>query len=135
MKAPEPTSKHRTTIGWRVRLAVALLLVVAALSAQFSAAIADTSGSGGLIAEVSKGAVTERVAYTFLVGIGIVLKWTADIFEIISYASRAFALYYAMQAGIAAIRAWRGHDLARVALFGIMALLGLAITLFGTPVE
>ena len=29
MKAPEPTSKHRTTIGWRVRLAVALLLVVA----------------------------------------------------------------------------------------------------------
>ena len=38
-----------------------LLLVVAALSAQFSAAIADTSGSGGLIAEVSKGAVSERV--------------------------------------------------------------------------
>lgn len=112
-----------------------LLLVVAALSAQFSAAIADTSGSGGLIAEVSKGAVTERVAYTVLVGIGIVLTWTANIFEIISYASRAFALYYAMQAGIAAIRAWRGNDLARAILFGVMALLGMAITVFGTPVE
>ncbi|OUS19146.1 hypothetical protein A9Q95_16020 [Rhodobacterales bacterium 59_46_T64] len=112
-----------------------LLLVIAALSAQFSAAIADTSGSGGLITEVSKGAIKERVAYALLVGIGVLLTWTANIFEIISYASRAFALYYALQAGIAAIRAWRGNHLAKATLFGGVALLGVAIAAFGTPVE
>lgn len=112
-----------------------LLLVVAALSAQFSAAIADTNGSGGLIAEVTKGAVPERVAYAVLAGIGILLTWTANIFEIISYASRAFALYYAIQGGIAALRAWRGQHPVRAAFYGGVALLGFAIALFGTSVE
>ncbi|HHB80734.1 MAG TPA: hypothetical protein ENK83_03165, partial [Aliiroseovarius sp.] len=73
-----------------------LLLVVAALSAQFSAAIADTNGSGGLIEEVTKGVIREKMAYAVLVGIGLLLTWTANVFEIISYASRAFALYYAL---------------------------------------
>ncbi|WP_417248963.1 hypothetical protein [Celeribacter sp.] len=112
-----------------------LLLVVAALSAQFSAAIADTNGSGGLFAEVSRGLVSEKLAYTFLVGIGLLLTWTANIFEIISYASRAFALYYALQSAIAAVRAARSGYPARTTLFTLLALLGVAIAAFGTPVE
>ncbi len=112
-----------------------LLLVVAALSAQFSAAIADTNGSGGLIAEMSKGVVSEKLAYTFLVVIGILLTWTANIFEIISYASRAFALYYALQSTIAALRAFRSGYLARTIGFTVLALIGAITTVFGTPVE
>lgn len=112
-----------------------LLLVVAALSAQFSAAIADTSGSGGLMTEVTKGKVTEKLAYSLLVGIGVLLTWTANIFEIISYASRAFALYYSIQAIIAAIRAADRGLTGRSLLFVTMGILGGAITLFGTPVE
>lgn len=112
-----------------------LLLVAAALSAQFSAAIADTNGSGGLIAEVSKGVVSEKLAYAFLVGIGLVLTWTANIFEIISYASRAFALYYALQSAIATIRAARSGYPVRTAVFAMFALLGLFIAAFGAPVE
>jgi hypothetical protein len=112
-----------------------LLLVVAALSAQFSAAIADTSGSGGLITEVSKGLVPEKLAYVFLVSIGLFLTWTANIFEIISYASRAFALYYALQSIIAALRAAKSGFSARTALFAVLALLGAAIAVFGAPVE
>ncbi len=112
-----------------------LLLVVAALSAQFSAAIADTSGSGGLMTEVTKGKVTEKFAYSLLVGIGVLLTWTANIFEIISYASRAFALYYSIQAIIAAIRAADRGLTGRSLLFVTMGILGGAITLFGTPVE
>jgi len=112
-----------------------LLLVAAALSAQFSAAIADTSGSGGLMSEVSRGLITEKLAYAILVGIGIFLTWTANIFEIISYASRAFALYYALQAAIAAIRAARRGYSVRTVFFVIMAVLGAAITLFGKPIE
>lgn len=112
-----------------------LLLVVAALSAQFSAAIADTSGSGGLIAEVSGGFVSEKLAYALLVAVGLTLTWTANIFEIISYASRAFALYYALQSMIATIRAARSRDPARMMFFAALAWLGCAIAVFGTPVE
>ena len=79
-----------------------VLLVVAALSAQFSAAVADTSGSGGLFEELTHGRVSSRVGYLVLIVIGIAVTWTADVFEIIAYASRAFAAYYAIQASIAA---------------------------------
>ena len=112
-----------------------LLLVVAALSAQFSAAIADTSGSGGLISEVSKGRVSERLAYALLVGFGILITWTANVFEIISYASRAFATYYAIQAVIAAWLAKMRGDTWKAAVFAAMAVIGAAIALFGAPVE
>lgn len=112
-----------------------LLLVTAALSAQFSAAVADTCGSGGLMSEVSRGRLTEKQAYTVLVGIGVVLTWTANIFEIISYASRAFALYYAFQSGIAAIRAYRRGLSGRVLCFGVLCVLGACIAIFGRPVE
>lgn len=112
-----------------------LLLVVAALSAQFSAAIADTNGSGGLVAEFTKGAVKEKQAYALLVVTGLLLTWTANIFEIISYASRAFALYYTIQCSIAAIRAWRDDHRVRTFLFCGLSVLGLAIALFATSVE
>jgi hypothetical protein len=112
-----------------------VLLVAAALSAQFSAAVADTSGSGGLIAEVSKNRIPPRLAYASLVGAGIFLTWTLNIFEIISYASRAFAAYYAIQAGIAATSTWLRRDMRRLAIFAPLALLGAAIAIFGQPVE
>lgn len=112
-----------------------LLLVVAALSAQFSAAIADTNGSGGLVAETTKGVIGEKRAYVLLVGTGLVLTWAFNIFQIISYASRAFALYYAIQSGIAALRAWQGRLPLKAACFCILSGLGLAIAVFGAPVE
>lgn len=112
-----------------------LLLVAAALSAQFSAAIADTAGSGGLIAEVTAGRIPEKLAYALLVGLGILLTWSFNIFEIISYASRAFALYYAIQALIAAVSAHQSGRPLGAALGIGLSLLGLAITVFGTPVE
>lgn len=112
-----------------------VLLVAAALSAQFSAAVADTSGSGGLITEISRNHVPPRAAYTLLVACGIALTWTSNIFEIISYASRAFAGYYALQATIAATSAALRRDGLRVAVFAPLAVLGLMIALFAQPVE
>jgi hypothetical protein len=112
-----------------------VLLVAAAISAQFSAAVADTSGSGGLISELTGGYIPEKLGYAILVAVGLVLTWTSDVFEIISYASRAFAAYYAIQAGIAA---WAARNTGRhwqAALFLTLCLLGVAITVFGTPVE
>ncbi|WP_347310679.1 hypothetical protein [Defluviimonas sp. SAOS-178_SWC] len=112
------------------------LLVAAALAAQFSAAVADTGGAGGLVAELTRGRVGVRKAYAVLVGAGVALTWVSDIFAIIAYASRAFALYYALQAAIAATGAWR-HEGSRLraALYALLALFGLVVAVFGTPAE
>lgn len=112
-----------------------VLLVAAALSAQFSAAVADTSGAGGLIAEITRNRVSPRLAYTLLVAVGVILTWSFNIFEIISYASRAFAAYYALQAMIAAMTAHTERRRGSAAAFAALACLGLVIALFGQPVE
>ena len=112
-----------------------LMLTAAALAAQFSAAVADTGGAGGLVEELTGQRVPLRLSYALLVGFGLVLTWGLDVFEIISHASRAFAAYYAIQSAIAALGAWRERRLLLSAGFAAMAALGLAITVFGTPVE
>ncbi len=112
-----------------------ILLVAAALSAQFSAAVADAGGCGGLISELTGHRLAPRGAYAILVAVGLVLTWSSDVFAIISHASRAFALYYALQAAIAAIAARRQGRPVRAAGYATLSILGLAITAFGAPVE
>jgi hypothetical protein len=113
-----------------------VLLVAAALAAQLSAAVADTSGLGGLFAELTRGRVTARAGYVALGAVGLVLTWSANVFEIISYASRAFALYYGLQAAIAAITAGRSAQPAwKVVLFAALAIPRLVVVIFGQPVE
>ncbi|WP_417620536.1 hypothetical protein [Parasphingorhabdus sp.] len=113
-----------------------ILLVAAALAAQFSAAIADTSGSGGLVEELTRGRIDARTGYALLVAIGLILTWSANIFQIIAYASRAFALYYTLQSAIAARRAFLapGNRL-KGAGFILLTMFGTMIMLFGNDVE
>lgn len=111
------------------------LLVAAALAAQFSAAVADTGGAGGLITELTRGRIPIRSAYAVLVGAGVALTWASDIFSIIAYASRAFALYYAVQAAIAVFGAQAQRSRARAAAYAGLAVLGLVMAIFGTPAE
>lgn len=110
------------------------LLILAALSAQLSAAIADTGGSGGLVAELTGGRVSERMGYAGLVALGIGMTWMLDVFQIIAYASRAFALYYALQAGLAAMARHRAGR-ADAPLYAGLAVLGLLMAALGAPVE
>jgi hypothetical protein len=110
------------------------LLVIGALSAQFSAAVADTAGGGGLFVELTARRVSQRQSYAILVGIGIALTWSSDVFAIIAYASRAFAVYYALQAALAAHLAWRRKE-QRWIVYAGLALLGIVIALFGTAIE
>mgnify|MGYP001343015322 CR=1 FL=1 len=112
-----------------------VLLVAAALAAQFSAAVADTGGAGGLITELTRGRISPPSGYAALVAAGLLLTWALDIFSIIAYASRAFALYYTLQSAIAACAAHRKGDGIRMAGYGALAILGLAITLLGQPAE
>ncbi|MWD27908.1 hypothetical protein E0K89_010525 [Aquicoccus sp. SCR17] len=112
-----------------------ILLIFAAISAQFSAAVADTGGSGGLLAELTRRRLSPRGGYLLLTVVGLVLTWVASVFEIISYASRAFAAYYALQSLIAARGAWATGQRRRGLAFAVLGVLGLAIALLGTAVE
>ena len=67
----------------RVAPVLPVLLVVAALAAPFGAALADTSGSGGLIEKTSGLRLPARVGYALLAGTAIALTWSADLFAII----------------------------------------------------
>jgi hypothetical protein len=115
------------------------LLILAALSAQFSAAVADTNGAGGLVGELTGRRIGDKATYAILVAVGLAMTWLADVFRIIAYASRAFAFYYATQSLLAALRAWYGGAAngrtLRVAGFSALAALGFAAAVFGAPVE
>jgi hypothetical protein len=113
-----------------------ILLVIAALAAQFSAAVADTNGCGGLAQEMSHGRVPTRSAYLVLVALAVVLTWSANIYQIISYASRAFAGYYALQCALATLISYRGGTAWwRTLAFAALTLLLLAAGLLGLPAE
>lgn len=85
-----------------------IILVFGAVFSQFSSAVADTIGCGGLLAEASKNRVSLHQSFALVTVLAIVLIWSANIFQIITLASRAFALYYMIQA-IEAIVASRHH--------------------------
>jgi hypothetical protein len=112
-----------------------VLLVGAALAAQVSAAVADTSGSGGLFHELSGGRISQRLAYAGLCSVGLAITWTADVFQIIAYASKAFAAYYAMQAAIAAVMAWNRQHRWRAFFFALLFAGAAAAAVFGKAVE
>ncbi len=115
------------------------LLVVAAVMSQFSSAVADIIGTGGLIEEESYGYLSERPSYLLVAGLGIVLVWFADVFEIVALASRAFALYYLLQT-ILAFRVSFELEKGRYRLLWQMTLLVTsvllaAVVLFAIPVH
>jgi len=80
-----------------------LMLIVAAIMSQFSAAVADTVGAGCLASESTGGKVSTNRGYLLVSLFAIILVWTADLLEIISFASRAFAVYYLLQCVVALI--------------------------------
>ncbi len=83
----------------RVARILGPLLILAAVMSQFSAGVADTVGAGGLLHQTvgRRLGLPERAAYPVIAGVGIVLVWSANIFEIIALASRAFETDYALQ--------------------------------------
>ncbi|WP_339511479.1 hypothetical protein [Pseudomonas sp. RL_15y_Pfl2_60] len=111
------------------------LLILTALSSQLSAAVADMNGAGGLLAEASGRRFPVRIGnlLTALVAIGI--TWFANIYEIITYASKMFVAYYTLQSLQATLMSWsKGHKL-RAGLFALAVLVGLCVMIFAQPVE
>lgn len=117
------------------------MLIGAALMSQFSAAVADTGGGGGLLSENSGKRLSTRVCYVGVAASAILLVWAVDLIEIITLASRAFAFYYFLQALLALHFCYRDclpedrMTLWRRILF-ILVIITLAyIILFAIPAE
>ncbi len=116
-----------------------LMLAVAAIGSQFSAAVADNAGAGGLLTDLLHHKLRLRYVYVLILVITVVLTWQTDVNSIISYASRAFALYYALQCGVATVMAWEqsraARSLVRVVGYAFLTLICLTVLILGLPAE
>ncbi len=113
----------------RVAPWLALPLVLSAVLSQFSAAVADTAAADGNLTMLSS---WMKGARSYLVSgvAAVALAATVGTFTIIAVASRAFAVYYAIQAVLALRTSQR-----RVPKlgYGVLALLMLAIAALAQP--
>jgi len=121
-----------------ITLVLPIMLVFAAAMSQFSAAVADTIGAGGVVEKEAHGRISMHLSYPVITALAIALVWAANIFEVITLASRAFAFYYMLQAAVACRRA-SAHTAGRSAtgrmlLFGALAVLMLIVVLIAQPV-
>jgi hypothetical protein len=122
-----------------VAIIVPFMLVVGAAMAQFSAAVADTLASGGLVETATHAAVGHRKVYLGVMVLALALLWSSHIFAIIAYASRAFAAYYAIQCAMAAFHCALTQDgargVSRTLLFGALSAAMILTAIFGIPAE
>ncbi|MEM9235395.1 MAG: hypothetical protein AAGB14_01360 [Verrucomicrobiota bacterium] len=119
-----------------VAVALPALIAIAAVGSQFSAAVADNEGAGGLLSEITHCKVDTRHAYALILVVTVALTWGTDVNGIIAYASRAFALYYTLQCVVALLVAKQNQAGARrMTLFATLALLCLLVFSLGLPAE
>lgn len=120
-----------------VAVPLGLFVLVGAVTAQLSAAVADSIGSSGLLNELSRRRLSVPLAYALASVLAIAVVWLTDPFQIIAVSSRAFALFYAMQCAIALLVARRtgvgtAPGYAGIAVMGLICLVAAAI---GAPAE
>ena len=120
-----------------VAMVLPFMLTLAAIGSQFSAAVADESGSGELIEDLSNKKFEARYAYLLVLFITITITWASNVNEIIAYASRAFAFYYFLQCVVAFILSYQDREIKNRALnlskFFFLALICLAVFILGIP--
>jgi len=120
-----------------VALVLPILLSVAAIGSQFSAAVADSSGAGGLMEDITRKRLPVRYAYALLLTVTLAVTWATDVNAIIAYASRAFALFYMLQCAVAFFTARGMKDLPgrtrKLVDFAVLAVICLLVFALGVP--
>lgn len=114
-----------------------VLVLVAALASQLSAAVADSIGSGGLMSEVSRRRLSVPLAFALANALSVAVVWLTNPLEVVAVSSRAFALYYALQCALAFLVARRtgAASPARQAGFLLLGLICIVAALVGAPAE
>ncbi|MDI1252682.1 hypothetical protein [Thermomonas sp.] len=111
------------------------VIVIMALASQLSAAVADTSGAGGLIAESTSKRMPVNIGHLVTALAAIAITWLADIYQIITYASQAFVAYYALQSLQAMLSAWKLGRKWRAAIYAVGIVIALVVVVFAVPAE
>ena len=128
-----------TAMARPVAIVLPVLISVAAIGSQFSASVADSEGSGGLIEDITHHRLPVRYAYLLMLLVTLALTWQTDVYGIIAYASRAFALFYMLQCVVAFVVAWQLRDLKgrplRLAGFALLSIACLLVFALGVPSE
>ncbi len=117
--------------------ALGIFVLIGAVSSQLSAAIADSIGSGGLLVEVSRRKLGIRGAFMAASALSIAVVWLTDPYSVIALSSRAFGLFYAVQALLAlwvSLRSHVGGMLARCG-FVLVGLICIIAAVAGAPAE
>ena len=76
---------------------MAVIVLIGAASSQLSAAVADSIGSAGLVAEVTHGRFGLKTGFAASAILAVLVTWLTDPLQVVALASRCFALYYALQ--------------------------------------
>jgi hypothetical protein len=125
------------TLSKQIATILPVMLLSLALIAQFDAAVADAQGGSGLLHELSRPRIGLGTGYWIIAGGGLLILWTSNIFEVILYASKAFALYYAFQGSVAALTALAHREIPyrilRFLWYALIASAALSVVLFGVP--
>lgn len=134
---PEGQDTAIITLSKHVASILPVMLVALALIAQFDAAVADAQGGSGLLSELSKRRVSTGMGYIIIAAGGLLIVWSSNVFEVIVYASKAFAIYYALQSSVAALTALKHEDIPNryMKFFGftLIASTALSVVIFGIP--
>ncbi|GAB6065855.1 hypothetical protein JCM9492_09470 [Aquifex pyrophilus] len=118
-----------------VSLVLGYLIRLGPLMSQFSAAVADTIGAGGLINKETHGRVSSKLGYLMVATIDTVIVWSLNVFEIIAFASKAFAFYYLLQTLISLILSLKEGRLFTSFFFFILSLLLAFVVILGRSAE
>lgn len=110
-----------------------VVVAVGAIASQFSAAVADSIGASGLVSVSTHRFVTTRHAYLLIGVVSILVIWETDIVSLVALASRAFALFFALQCIVATLLAQRNRNTTAMGVFALLAAMSLAVTVFGIP--
>lgn len=128
-----------TALMLPVAIVLPIMISIAAMGSQFSAAVADTSGAGGLVDNIIRHKLPMPYVYASIIFATLFLTWETNVNEIITYASRAFALFYFLQCLVAFLVAYKQASskarTGRLVLFFVIALICLIVFLFGIPSE
>ena len=134
---PEGQDTAIITLTKHVATVLPVMLLVLALIAQFDAAVADAQGGSGLLEELSRRKITLGMGYMIIAAGGLLIIWTSNIFQIITYASQAFAIYYMLQSMVAALTAAAHSDIPlrwpKFFGFALVASIAASVVFFGIP--
>ncbi len=137
---PLPSTGQDTaiiTLSKHIAIVLPIMLLALALIAQFDAAVADAQGGSGLIEELSHRKIDLSSGYLIIAIGGVLIVWTSNIFQIITYASQAFAIYYTLQSMVASLTALKHKDIPRRWIkfftFALISTIAMSVVIFGIP--